>query len=123
MPSKMAIGQSIRQGDILITRISAEEWDKISGDATLAPSKARKGKLVLAEGEATGHNHTVEGSGVSLSERPQDKGEKKYISVKARTKASVIHDEHGSMELPPGHFIMERQREHVPRSTPRRVYD
>lgn len=88
-----------RQGDVLIFKAEA----KPEG---LKPVKAKNGRLILAEGEATGHHHSV---GADVAELFQD-GSKLFMEVKDTT--TVTHQEHGAIEIAPGMYWVVRQREY-----------
>jgi len=98
-----------RQGDLLIEEVAA-----IPTGAK--PRKAAK-RLVLAEGEATGHAHTIAASEARLLD---DDGAT-YLEVQEAL-AMLTHDEHASIELPRGAYRVIRQREYAPEA-PRQVAD
>jgi hypothetical protein len=94
--------RQFRQGDILI-----EEVTEIPSEAI--QEQTHHGNVLLAMGEATGHAHvlrqrhdvttyTVEGQ--------------KYLDVRAA--ALLTHEEHASVLIPPGRYIIIRQREYAP---------
>jgi len=88
-----------RQGDVLIQAI-AEIPDGVSA----------KSDLILAEGEATGHMHRIaDGKTAELFENAADL----FLRVTAAS-ATVIHDEHGPIELKTGTYRVWRQREYAP---------
>lgn len=86
-----------RQGDLLI-----ESVESVPKDARVRPSG------VLAEGEVTGHAHRVTGSGVVVLERGSD------LFIVAPNGGAVVHEEHGTVTLPPGTHRVERQEEYDP---------
>lgn len=95
--------QMYRQGDVLIERIA-----EIPSD--VKPKKREHGDIVLAHGEVTGHHHGitdrhvegfVDGLGVT------------YLDVK-KAVAALHHQEHSTIELPPGKYRVIRQREYSP---------
>ena len=88
----------IRQGDLLFV-----PCDSIPADAVADPSG------VIARGEATGHAHRLQlakgrlllfAAGVAY--------------IKAQYKATVDHEEHGAVVLPPGNYQVKIQREYEP---------
>jgi hypothetical protein len=87
-----------RQGDLLIAQV-----DAIPAEASLLDH------LVLAEGEATGHQHKI-------AERNMARlyGLKKdlYLEVFG-DHASLIHDEHKPIILKQGNYHIWRQREFI----------
>lgn len=92
-----------RQGDVLIVAVKA------------IPSKLRaiprNGRIVLAEGEATGHAHVITDEeaalyGTDLAER--------YLSVLAEGGVLLTHEEHDAILIPLGTYQVIRQREYAP---------
>jgi hypothetical protein len=90
-----------RQGDVLVESV-----------ATVPPGAvavARKdGRLVLAEGESTGHAHAIASRRAQMLERAGVL----YLVLLAR--ARLLHEEHGPITLPPGTYRVIRQREYHP---------
>jgi hypothetical protein len=77
----------LQQGDVLIERL-IEQTDTSKGRVIVHPS----GRVVLAEGEATGHAHVVKcepGTEAKLI----DMGDQKILEITGG-KASVVHEEH-----------------------------
>ena len=99
-----------RQGDVFIERIAVMP----QGTRRIAPIS---GKLVLAEGEATGHAHTIEADYGTLVE----KNGVLYLQVKEA--APLTHQEHATVTLPKGKYRVTRQREWSDANEPRRVLD
>lgn len=87
----------IRQGDVALVRI------KMLPTVTTQP---RTDRIVLAEGEATGHAHTVDGTKAALL---LDEGGWMYLTVEELTE--VQHQEHAPLTLEPGFYRVLRQRE------------
>lgn len=104
-----------RQGDVLIIPI-----DKIpAGMRTDTPAK-----VVLAYGEVTGHHHRFEcgkvqafykeGDDITISGGGNLRGTAtavEFISV-PKTGASLVHEEHDTVNLTPGSYRIVRQREY-----------
>jgi hypothetical protein len=90
----------VRQGDVLLVAV-----DAIPEGAERQP---RRGRLVLAEGEATGHAHAIEESD-ALEFRV---GDERFVLV--RSKAQLIHEEHAPIDLPVGAYRVVIQREYEP---------
>ena len=84
-----------QQGDVLCKTISIP-----------AGAGKKDGKKVLAEGEATGHAHVVEGDAELL-----ELGDRLFLRVLSGN-ARVIHEEHKPIEIPPGEYEIERVREY-----------
>lgn len=88
-----------RQGDIFVETTPA-----------IPPGAIRLPHTVLAEGEVTGHQHRIGefGSAVVSEYRGQT-----FLDVVA-DKASLIHEEHGTIVLERGAYRFWRQREYDP---------
>jgi len=84
-----------QQGDVLI-----KEYD---GDV----SGKKEVHLTLAEGEATGHHHTITSGVAEL----YTSGEMMFLVVKSAT-AKLTHQEHGEIEIPLGKYKIEKVREY-----------
>ena len=100
----------IRQGDVLLKRVQK----KPNG----LKEKSR-GRIVLAEGEVTGHAHVLTASDVVLMEDPKT-GEM-WLEVKSGD-ALLKHEEHAPHAVPMGIYEVVRQREYSPQEI-RRVVD
>jgi hypothetical protein len=88
-----------RHGDLLVQ--TAE---------SLPPDVRQLHHLVLAQGELTGHSHRIaERDSAVLYESPSGL----FLSVTA-DKATMIHQEHGPIELDRGYYQVWRQREYTP---------
>lgn len=89
----------IRHGDVLIQKVST-----IPGSLTPLPH------ATLAHGEVTGHSHRIENpADVELFEVDGTL----YLRVKSET-ASLIHQEHATLQIPKGDYKVWRQREYAP---------
>jgi hypothetical protein len=95
-----------RQGDVLILAVSP-----VDVPACAPVPRDRRGRMVLARGEATGHAHVVGGPGLQLL-ADLDDPELMFLDVPAHGR--VTHEEHGPISLPPGHYRVVRQREYIP---------
>jgi hypothetical protein len=100
-----------RQGDLLILPVeSIPESAKQVGQ--------RQNRLVLAEGEATGHAHVL--TAPAVEEYVTDTDERFFRIMAAN--GLVAHDEHETITLPHGDYEVRRQREYTPEEI-RRVAD
>lgn len=91
---------AFRQGDVLLVEV-----DEIPGDAA---QEERRGRIVLAEGEATGHAHAIhERDARTFTHRGQ-----RYLLT--RSKAQLSHEEHATIEVPQGAWRIVTQREYEP---------
>jgi hypothetical protein len=91
------ISNQLRQGDVLVTPRA------IPKSAT--PEKP-DGRVVLAEGEATGHAHAI--LDVKAVEVLRD-GSETYLRVKSPTE--ITHEEHNTLKVEPGEYLIRRQVE------------
>lgn len=92
-----------RQGDLLIA-----SCDEIPANATPVPRE--RGRCVLAKGEETGHEHAIAEPKVEHYRVP---GERQFLEI-GEGGASLVHDEHGTIDIPEGKYEVTVQREYVP---------
>lgn len=96
-----------RHGDILIRRVDAVPTEGVM------PAGPDKRGLVLAEGEVTGHAHTIarptEGQNILVS-TDQAEALKMWLTLDAP--AELQHQEHATITLPPGDYEVIRQVEY-----------
>ena len=89
-----------RQGDVVLKQI----------ETLPEGSKPRKdiGDVVLKFGTATGHSHRIRtGAVVRIAA-----DNKEYLEVTKKS-ATLIHDEHSTIQLPKGVYEILQQREHT----------
>jgi hypothetical protein len=99
-----------RQGDVLLCRVkNVPPWSQA------LPSEG--GRVVVAEGEHTGHAHALSPEEARLFRR----GRQLLLSI-AEGGAALRHEEHTPILLAQGHYQIRRQREYDPRAS-RRVDD
>lgn len=91
-----------RQGDVMLVRV-----DSIPKTAQRAPAK--NGRVILAEGEATGHSHSIDASKAALF---IDKNEQMFLL--AQDGCTLVHQEHASINIDSGSYQVVRQREYEP---------
>ena len=91
----------IRQGDVLLVPLKAAHKGK--------QIKPVNGRLVLAVGEATGHNHTISAEKATMFE------DKEMVWIVAEAPTPLVHQEHASVEVPVGTWQVVRQREYTPK--------
>lgn len=92
----------VRQGDILI--IPSEPRP----DGLTPQPHDTAGRLVLAEGEVTGHAHAIVDPGADLFGSDL---EDRFLTVLAEGGVALVHEEHDTIHLPPGDYVVRRQRE------------
>lgn len=101
------IGEHVRQGDLLIRKI------------TKIPSSVKttlKADRVVLEGEITGHNHELVDGKVLLVNSGQDnqfdrREDAPHAFLELEKDTTLIHPEHGPIELKKGDYEVIRQRE------------
>lgn len=106
-------GRLIRQGDLLLVPVDA-------APATAQPVEQPGGRAVLAEGEATGHQHVLEAERLELVSSEQ--AQELYVLVYGAD-ARLVHDEHDPLPVASGAYRVVRQREYQPDAPPRFVSD
>jgi len=102
--------RQVRQGDVFLRKI-----DEVPEGAEECTPK--NDRLILAEGEATGHHHSVAAAQARLLRYK----EQMYLVVAAKM-LQLIHQEHSPLEIPEGIYEVIRQREYTPQEV-RRVAD
>jgi hypothetical protein len=93
----------VRQGDVLL--VPVEGLPKRAG-------VVGRGRVVLAEGEATGHVHVVEDARASLHREGRDGTT--FLHVADDGPVALVHEEHDRLWLAPGVYRVVRQREYEP---------
>jgi hypothetical protein len=91
-----------RQGDILLLKCEQPRGDReeVARDA--------RGRLILAEGEATGHAHAIAAKAAALV----IVAGMMYLHLEEQ--AQWVHEEHAPIDLPPGWYEVRRKREYSP---------
>lgn len=93
-----------RHGDLLIQQV----------ESIPQGAKRKKGRT-LAEGEATGHHHTLDNG--TLYEADGN------LYFRLAKPSALTHQEHATIPLPAGIYRCVQQREYQPQAAPRRVID
>ena len=91
-----------RQGDVLIVAA-----DSIPAAATQV--ERDNGRIVLAYGEVTGHAHAILDREAELLAAPGT--EDRFLRIMAAVE--LQHEEHATITLPPGDYIVRIQREYT----------
>ncbi len=73
----------------------------------------RRGRLVLASGEASGHAHVIDNPDAELFDDPLTG--RRFLRLVAESK--LTHEEHSPIALPPGLYEVRRQRSYHPAAT------
>jgi hypothetical protein len=90
-----------RQGDVLLIPV-----EELPHDAKL--QDIEDDKIILAEGEATGHHHAIANRNAQLFEAATG------MFLMLAKAAQLYHQEHDKIDLPPGNYKVTRQREYSP---------
>lgn len=93
------ISRQLRQGDVLLHPVECIPEDAVR-------QKHQK-RLVLAEGEVTGHAHAIRAQAKQL--RHFTNGSEVYLEV--NFPVTLEHEEHGPLTLEPGCYQVRRQVE------------
>lgn len=105
----MKTRRPVRQGDILIIPVAKRNVPK-----GLEPVKRDdRGRLVLAEGETTGHCHAILDDPATLF-RQSDMDEMADRFLRVEEEVALVHEEHGTIALPEGDYIVRHKREYTP---------
>jgi hypothetical protein len=92
-----------RQGDVLLVAVEAIPAG--------ARPEHRTGRIVLAEGEATGHAHAIDEPDAQAFTHDGQR----YLLT--RSIAQLVHEEHAPIEVPEGSWRIVIQREYEPPAT------
>lgn len=95
-----------RQGDVLLIRVEAAP----AGETRPVPREGER--IVLAHGELTGHAHAIADADAELR---ADAARRRWLRVGAAG-ATLRHEEHAPIALPPGTYRVVQQREYAPDS-------
>lgn len=93
-----------RQGDVLVQKVNTIPDG-------LTPVPLDNGRVILAYGEVTGHAHAVIGDTEFLA---ADLAELEDRFLRVEAEATIVHEEHDAITLPPGNYQVIRQREYAP---------
>lgn len=99
-----------RQGDVLIQRVN-------DIPAGLLPVDRDQGRVILAYGEMTGHAHIILDDAVSMF-APADVDEMTDRFLRVEAECAVLHEEHDTITLAPGAYVVRRQREYTSADMP-----
>ena len=94
-----------RQGDVLIIPVA-----KLP--ANLENVDRENGRIVLAHGEVTGHAHAIKDQRAALFRDP--KLAAIFMHVTGDAPVALEHEEHSTIQVPPGDYRVIRQREYSP---------
>lgn len=132
---KRARGTLIRQGDVLLIPCDPNDLGRNTPPKERRAVKRVGGRLVLATGEATGHAHAILEPHAQLEEQygthwGQERGRwgapigrpkqlldgfpRRTVLVVTGEPATLVHEEHDPLIVPPGAWAVRRQREYRP---------
>lgn len=100
-----------RQGDILLVPV-----DSIPEGLSEVPRE--KGRIVLAEGEETGHLHAIDAPEATFLAEDLESIEGRFLVVEAESATAeaagveLTHPEHGTIQVAPRNYEIRRQREY-----------
>jgi hypothetical protein len=97
----------IRQGDVLV--MSAPKQLKAKAGAVVP--RSADGRVILAAGEVTGHHHAIAERGCELRTLPDT--DDRFLSIMAASGCELVHEEHDTIVLPPGEYVVRIQREYT----------
>lgn len=112
--------EMVRQGDVLLVKVNTDKLPK----QELTPIPLSSRGAVLALGEVTGHSHVVESHDVEFFDVPSAVAEKmgreilgfragdKILTVKDPKGVSLNHEEHATIKLTSGNWLIRIQREY-----------
>lgn len=101
----------VRQGDVALIAV-----DSIPDDAVTI--ERDRGRVVLAYGEVTGHAHALTEEGITML-----KAANQDVFLRVVEPASLRHEEHSRIDVPPGLYRVVRQREWTDAEEPIQVAD
>ena len=97
-----------RQGDVLVLRVKGDA-DEL-GERVAEPRD--DGRVVLAYGEVTGHAHAIMDEAATLWRLAA--GDDRLLLVAGDAPVALRHEEHATIMVPPGAYVVRRQREFAP---------
>lgn len=104
----------LRQGDVCLIAV-----DSIPEGAKAEKRKGKK--VILALGEATGHHHRFEFMNTDFNDvKIYHVGATRYLAV--QKPAELLHEEHSTVAVPAGKYLLPSQVEYTPAEL-RRVVD
>jgi hypothetical protein len=94
-----------RHGDVLIiptTKQAVDQMDRVS-----KPGE----DIVLAEGETTGHAHRIAARYIAALYLLRETQQR---ILKVQQESRLTHEEHNTIILPPGDYLVVQQQEYTP---------
>lgn len=103
----------IRQGDVLVVSCDDDVYQN------LTPVERDNGRVVLAYGEVTGHAHAIADKNAALYSTPsqgEGQNEISILEITGNEPVALNHEEHDTIQIPPGTYKVVRQRFYTPES-------
>ena len=97
----------LRQGDVMLVKVRS-----VPKGAKFREADKKRG-VVLAEGEVTGHAHTLPSTTVKEYVVPAELGDADRFIVVDKL-SQLVHQEHAAIDVTPGTYKVIRQREYSP---------
>lgn len=95
----------VRQGDVLV--MAAPKELNVGG---VLP-RDNRGRVILAAGEVTGHHHAIADKECEL--RTIEGTDDRFLRIMAASGVDLVHEEHSTITLPPGDYVVRIQREYT----------
>ncbi len=97
----------IRHGDVILIPVAQAPF----GAKTV---RRTRGRIILAEGEVTGHAHVIEAEDVKLVSSEEAEELRLWLLITADEPVALMHEEHATLLIPPGTYEVRRAREYSP---------
>lgn len=110
----------LRQGDVFIVPLSKIPPDQIQYPTIPAEAKpvpAGPHGILLADGKATGNKHRIDSASAALFLHDGVR------FLRADETVQLVHEEHGTIEIPAGEYRVSGHHEAAPGELPRQVED
>jgi hypothetical protein len=103
----------IRQGDVLVMRhpgvVGCRGSKQLRDEGWKDQPRDGQGRVVLAAGEVTGHHHAIHAPGVCFLRK--EGVSDAVMTVGGGANAELVHEEHSTIAIPSGRFVVRIQRE------------
>ena len=106
--------QKIQQGDVLLLKVSKEEFEK---KGFVYKNNNHDERAVLEFGEGTGHAHAIymrdllDNAGVTLCKRSEWNKQNQGVIIEGGF-AELKHEEHDTITLEPGYYLQRIVKEY-----------
>ncbi len=96
----------IRHGDVILKLVDPKEVEAMEKTAI-----KHNGNFIVAEGETTGHNHTLHVADPRIMQLFRAKNDNRLI-VNLAGPATITHPEHKQLDIPQGTYMEDREQEY-----------